>query len=253
MIVGTIALITLLFLGGSVPDYFLVTGLDKAVKEYVIDKERKKEILAELKLAKKEIIANDKKRDALIKALKQTSADFNAGQSELIPFGDSLMENMTDYQELVIRTRITLIQKIKDEEWEKIVTFSKDKVKKNKEKLQQKIDKGKVNDPFEKLQSSLQSQIIDEDKKKGALTSLETFKGQFNNMANKLTERNVIDTPILSKKSSSKEELTEIADEVNVIRMETFNHMMEFRNDLKNYTNEEEWNKVIKEFNKIWK
>ena len=119
--------------------------------------------------------------------------------------------------------------------------------------MQQKIDKGKVKDPFEKLQNSIQSQMTSENKKKEVLASFEKFKDQFNSLVKKFNEKNVSDTPVLKEKSASAEDLRDIAEDVNSLRMETFEQMLNFRSDLRKTANEEEWNKIIKEYNKILK
>lgn len=61
MIIGSITLITILFFGG-VSEYFLIDKLEKGVKEYVVEKNRQKEILADLKTSKAFIKEFNKKR-----------------------------------------------------------------------------------------------------------------------------------------------------------------------------------------------
>jgi len=51
MIAGTIALLTFLFGGGSF-EIFFVDQLENGVKEFVVEKDRQKEILDELKTSK---------------------------------------------------------------------------------------------------------------------------------------------------------------------------------------------------------
>jgi hypothetical protein len=60
MILGTLALINMLFFGSM--EYFLVDKLEKGVKTYVLEKERRKEILVDLSDAEKEIKAFNKLR-----------------------------------------------------------------------------------------------------------------------------------------------------------------------------------------------
>jgi hypothetical protein len=141
-------------------------------------------------------------RNNFLDKLKEINAQYSVSPSDLYPFRDSLMNNIKDQQELWINTRLELIQNINDDEWEK-------------------------------LEQSIQGQVADEGKKKEILASLETFKVGFSETVNRLTERNVIDTPILSKKSSSTEDLFSVAKEANHIRMETFKLMLDFRSDLR--------------------
>lgn len=252
MIVGTIALITLLFLGG-VPDFFLVTGLEKGVKEYVIDKEKKKEILAEFKIVKKKSKAIYKTRSGLIKEIEIINADRLATTADFQKFESLLIENAVEYQDLVIDSRLDLINNITEDEWANIIEYSKNEVDNEKEKLQKKIDDGKIKDPFKDLETKINAQIADEKNRTVVLEALAAFKNDFKTLAEKLNERNVDDTPVLMNKNSSKEDLKEIAAEINNIRKDTYKSMLDFRSVLLENTNEEEWNKIMKEFNKMWK
>jgi len=252
MIVGTIALITLLFFGGGVPDYFLVTGLEKGVKEYVIEKERKKEILAEFKIAKKKSKTIYKSRSELIKELKILNADRLATTADFQKYETLLLENTVEYQDLVIDSRLDLIKNITEDEWANIIEYSKNVVNKENKKLQKKIDDGKIKDPFKDLESKINTQILDEKNRGIVMEALTTFKNDFKVFAKKLNKRNVNDTPVLMHKNSSNEDLKKIAAEVNSIRMDTYKSMLDFRTVLLENTTEEEWNKTIKIFNKLW-
>ena len=70
MIVGIIAIFAILFSGGT-NEAFFIDKMEKGVKEYVIEKDRKNEILSELKSSKKTIKAFDKNRKKQLKTLKK--------------------------------------------------------------------------------------------------------------------------------------------------------------------------------------
>lgn len=251
MLIGLATLITILFLGGA-PDYFLVTGLEKGVKEYIVDKEKKKELLAEFKIAKKKSKAIYKTRSELIKELKVLNADRLATTADFQKNETLLIENAVEYQDLVIDSRLNLINNITEDEWANIIAYSKNEVDQEKEKLQKKIDDGKIKDPFKDLEAQINKQIADEKNRTVVTEALKTFKNDFKTLAEKLNERNVNDTPVLMNKNSSKKDLKEIAAKINNIRKETYKSMLDFRSVLLENTNYEEWSKIIKEFNKLW-
>ncbi len=251
MLIGLATLITILFLGGA-PDYFLVTGLEKGVKEYIVDKEKKKELLAEFKIAKKKSKAIYKTRSELIKELKVLNADRLATTADFQENETLLIENAVEYQDLVINSRLNLINNITKDEWANIIAYSKNEVAQEKEKLQKKIDDGKIKDPFKDLEAQINKKIADEKNRTVVTEALKTFKNDFMTLAEKLNERNVNDTPVLMNKNSSKKDLKEIAAKINNIRKETYKSMLDFRSVLLENTNYEEWSKIIKEFNKLW-
>lgn len=251
MIIGTITLITILFLGGT-PDYFLVKNLDKGIKQYVDDKERKKGLLAAFKVEKKNLKETFKLRKSYIKEIEKINANRKAIRADLHSYGDSLMRNAMDYQVALLNARLNLIGQIEDDEWDSIVAMSEEVTKKEKDKLKEKIEKGKVKHPFTNLEATIKSVIDDGQKKADVLESMAAFKEQFNVLANKLSEKNVADLPTIRNKYASREELMAMAEVVNSIKVETFQHYLDFRLDLVNNTNEMQWDKIIKEINKLW-
>jgi hypothetical protein len=251
MIIGTITLITILFLGGT-PDYYLVSGLEKGVKQYVIEKERKKDILDQLARAKKEARAVFKSRKALIKELKTLNADRSASREELNEYEQQLLGNVENYQKIVLDARLEVVKKITEAEWTMIMKFSEEKEKKEKEIFQEKLDKGKVKDPFTGLEKSIQKNIRSTENRTKILRALDGIKKDFGVLSDKLSQRNGTDTPILRQKDATKDELMTIAEAVNEIRRETFHKTMEFRSVLLENTTDEEWGGVVKEFNNLW-
>ena len=251
MIVGTITLITILFLGGA-PDYFLVDKLNKGVKEYVVEKERKDELLAELKLAKKDLKGIKKESRQFVKVLNERLLDRSASDDEILAMGDSIMQNIIEMQDLLIQTRIRMIHKIEDEEWEQIISLSEEEVRKGKQKSKKMAEEGKIKDPFIKLESTINNTVSDTEIKENILDAMNVYKVQLNELSEMLKQKNVVDQPVLGNKTSTADELWSTAKEVNAIRARTMGYTMDFRSDIKENTSEKEWNKIMKEFIKLW-
>lgn len=252
MIVGTIALIALLFFGG-VNDYFLVADLEKGVKEYVIEKDRQKEILADISLGKGKIKKVRAMRKESMKELKTVNASRAATREDFLEIHDDLITYITNEQSVLITFRQNAIAKITDDEWTQIIELSTQDVEANKDKLQSEIDKGKLKDPFDEIEASIIKSISDPAKKEKALDAMMKFKDSFTVFSQKMSEKNVIDHPLLTDKYASTEDLLELAEFVNTLRTNTYEAMTEFHFELLEVTSEKEWESIIKAFNKIFK
>jgi len=73
MIAGTVFLLSILFGGGAL-EVFYVDKFEKGTKKYVVDKERKSDILGDIKVAKKVIKQFNKDRKKQLKAYKKLNA-----------------------------------------------------------------------------------------------------------------------------------------------------------------------------------
>jgi hypothetical protein len=251
MIIGTITLISILFLGGPV-NYFPIEDIDKGIKKYVLDKERKKELLSEIKDIKKSIKGIYKTQNGLLKELKKLNANRNAYVSDYKALKEKLMENVVNIQDKKIDSRLRLISLIEDDEWEQMMDFSLENEQKRKAKEQKKGDKGKAEDPFASFEKAIRKHISDPAHGDEVLKDLIEYKSDYLALKEKVAERNVIDTPILKRKNSTREDLKSIVKEVNKLRDAAFDEMVEFHFKLKDDTTEEEWEKVIKAFNRLW-
>jgi len=249
MTVGTITLITILFFGG-VSEYFLVDKLEKGVKIYVEDKERQKEILADLKVSKAFIKEFNKKRKSQLKSFKQLNADRITTKEQLTDFFNQLIKERLAFQERIISDRINVANKINQDEWDKIIENSQESFQKTKEKQQKKADKGKVSAPFEKTGEAIEKHIIDEEKKAAVRKALDTFIRSQEETVDKLRKMNAEDSDVINKNNASNAELMKLAEDMNKLRQHTFESVIEFHLSVKENTTVEEWAPIMKAFNK---
>lgn len=252
MVVGIITLITILFGPGSM-DLFFVQNIDKGVKEYVIEKDRQKEILADLKETEKSLKAYNKERKSDIsgfqdmnKSRLSTEEDFNLYFLEVQSARES-MQNKT------IDNRISILNKIEQSEWDSIVASSKSYVDEINEKAQKKADKKKGKSDkklFDECRTSILENVTAEDKQKEIIIGLDVLTASFIELVINLESISVNDNPEIVRKDASKEELLELAKEVNDIRLLVYQELVVFHMIVKENTNQEEWDKVMKVFNK---
>ena len=133
MIVGTITLLTILFSGG-INEMFLIDRLEKGVKEYVIEKNRQKDILADLKTAKKFVDQYNKGRKTQLKEFKELYKNQATNDEALKAFFDVLHKERLVFQDEVIDYRLAIFNKIEDDEWNNIIEYSEASIDKKIEK-----------------------------------------------------------------------------------------------------------------------
>ena len=244
MIIGTITLITMLFFG---QEYFLVDKLEKGVKKYIVEKDRRKDILTDLKESKKIIKAFNKDRKSKLKLLKEMNVDRNIAKEELEKFYFDRLAEKLEFQREVIRERLKVTPKITREEWDNIMSMSAETVAAQKEKA----DKKKSKDIFSDVINKINQSIEEKERASKAVSVVSDFKVKYNALVEKRKSMNALESEVLQKKDASFKELENMAKEGNVFRKEAFSAFLEFHFTLKDLTSETEWKKIMKEFNKL--
>ena len=254
MIIGTLALIMMLF--GGIQDYYLIDTIEKGIKEHVIEKDRKKEILAEIKIEKKNLKSLKKSRSSLVKELNKLNSDRSSSKDDFKVYQESFIKNNNEYQGKVISTRLRLIEKITDDEWELIIGLSTEKEQKEKDKTLKKgeknAEKNKTKNKFSDLEKVINESITDAQKKIKVMESFHEYMNSMKALEDKISQKNVIDAPIIRDKYSTKEDLQKIGNELNLLRINVFNNMVDFHFDILKNTDQKEWDKIMKAFVKTW-
>jgi len=252
MIIGTIALLTLLFGGGV--ELFFINNFDKGVKEYVIEKDRQKEILANLKTSKKLISNFNKEREKQYKLFKKLNVSHETTKGDLVDLFDDLYKERVTHQEVMIDKRLSVIKKIKADEWDSIMVFSKVSLDKQIEKEQKKLEKneakGKETKVFEKTRKAIINNVSELGKQQVLTTGLSSMINTFEELSDEAERNYVNENDILIRKDATKDELKQLAGEMNDLRRLIFDQLIEFHLLIKENTNITEWEKIMKAFNK---
>ncbi|RLA21521.1 MAG: hypothetical protein DRQ61_08440 [Gammaproteobacteria bacterium] len=261
MIVGTILFLTILF-GGGVIETFFVSELDKGVKEYVVDKERRKDILADLKISKQSIKQFNKDRKKQLKRYKKLNASRSTTLEELNNFYVELHNDRLLFQNTMIVDRIAITKKIQPDEWVAIMALAEVSIDKHKEKAQKKADKKKKKalkkDPdyvaeedkgFDKTRKSVQKNVADMNKQQLIINGLDEMISSFKDLNSQIVSINVKENSTLINQNSSKTELKKITEKINTLRDYGFNKLNSMHMLIKENTTEGEWDNVIKAFN----
>jgi hypothetical protein len=249
MIIGISALIAILFFGG-INETFLIDKIEKGVKEYVVDKERKKEITADLKEASKYIKGFYKQRSAQFKQFKEMNLSREVEKSEMEAFFEGVMKSRLEFQNKVIDDRISIIAKLMPGEWDSIMVYSQQSVVKKKEKAEEKEAKGKVSTPFAKTYKAIQDKVMEADKKESLKRSLDAFIASETKAIEQLKSMNSQDNKVLTNKNATREELLGLGNRMNEFRKKAFTELIDLHFSVRQNTNETEWTAVMKAFNK---
>ena len=245
MIVGTIALISMLFFGGV--EYFLMDELEKGVKTYVVEKDRRKEIEADLKVSMDIIKAFNKERKSQLKVFKEMNTNRDVTIKELDKFYNDRHDERSTLQDNVISARLKILPKLKEEEWEGIVKMSEETVIAKKEKASKK----KPKDIFSKVIKTINKTIEEEDKASKAVKLVNDFEVVRNTAIKSIESLNASDNEVLTKKNASFDELKKMVEGGMSFRKEAYIAFVDFHFQMKDITNETEWAKIMKEFNKV--
>ena len=246
MIIGALALLSLLFGGGN--EIFLIDNLEKGVKHYIVEKDRQKDILADLKTAKKFVEQYNKGRKTQIKEFKELYKNNATNDEALNTFYDVLHKERLVFQDEIIDYRLVIFNKIEEDEWNNIVDFSETSIDKKIEKAQKKKNKNEV--AFKKTRKSIISSLSDINKQKVLIEGLDNMINSFEELGLKINSINVKESHVISKKGATKEELKKLFDEMNDLRNLSFDQLLTFRNLIKENSNEVAWNSIIKAFSK---
>ena len=115
----------------------------------------------------------------------------------------------------------------------------------------EKAAKKKPNNIFSNVIKTINKTIAEEDKASKAVTLVNDFEVARNAAIKSLKSLNASDNEVLIKKDASFDELKNMAEGGISFRKEAYMAFVDFHFQMKDLTNETEWAKIMKEFNKV--
>ena len=251
MIVGIATLIMSIFLGGSV-DVFYIDKIQEGVNKNVKDKTRKKELkaaLADYTDASKKF---NKERKSEVKILKNKNLNQNTSVEWYEDYFKARMEERKELQELFIKERIKLQDMIKQDEWDAIMKTSSEDATKQEDKKEKKAkSKKKDKDMFDGTREVINEKYVDEEKLAVNLKALEIYETEYNQIGDNYESINVNDSSFLSDKDATVEEMEVLCAALNVQRAKMYVAYTAFVNALQENSSADQYQAVIKKFNKV--
>lgn len=245
MLIATITALIILFSGGY--EIFFAENIEKGIKEYVLEKDRRKELLDMTKEIKNGAKAYNKERKANYKDFEDLYTNYNSNEAELEAFFDDLTEIQLKYQDNFVDKRIQITEKITNEEWGNIVTISEEAYQKKLDKQAKK--KSKTKDPFEKTRKKI-SEVPDSQSQAQLLEQLDSFTEKISEFEKSMKEVNVFENELLVQKTNSKQDLLTLYDDMNEIRQKAFGHVIGFHQSVRSNVNEEQGEAILSTFYK---
>ena len=249
MLIGLFTLLLGIFGVGS-EDVFYLDKIDKGIKKYVTDQERKKELQGDLKNYTKALNQFAKILKGHLKELKKKNHDRNTTRQWYVDFFDSRMEERKELQALFIDQRSNLQKNITEDEWTEIMQMATKEANKVEGKEQKKELKQKSKNIFENQEQVIKDVIFDPDKKSKVQEALRTYEQEFIEAQEAYGDININETDFLADKNASKADMQKFADNLNVQTINMYKAYMDFLMEMKENTNDEEWASIIKVFNK---
>ena len=160
------------------------------------------------------------------------------------------MELRKEVQERTIALRILIQPKITDDEWQNIVAAATKETSKALEKKKKKEIKRESKAVDQKLTKTANKYITEEEKNKGIMDAYEQLKIAVQELDNSYDNINVVGNELLIDKYASREDIQAVADSLNKLRIDMYENYLGFIDELKEFTNDEEWEAIMKDFNK---
>ncbi len=249
MIVGILALFATLFGGGSIDTYFL-DDLDKGVKKYVTDKDRRKDLEKTFKDYEKSVKEYSKSNSKKIKELKKKNLDKSITAQWYKNFFDDNVEGHIEYQEEFIEQRLLIQQKITDGEWDQIIAMASKKQTKQDEKAEKKLEKHGKENIFKDVEVAIVKHVPDEDRKITLMNALTLYEDTYEDVAEAYNYLNANDSKVLVDRSVTRGELEVVGAALNKLREELYAGYIVFFVVLKQTATDEEYRSIVKAFNK---
>ncbi|WP_075602372.1 hypothetical protein [Saccharicrinis aurantiacus] len=247
MLVAIFSLIAALLFGGNEMDYYMVSSLEKGMNKCIVDKNEKQEIKQVLKTSKSETKSFYKAQKQNTKELKKLLLSNKTTTKEFYTFEEKKIDELSAYQNKVFETRITCLKYITEQEWNCIIETAE----KHTLKDIQKKSKSTKEDPFKKVKLVIEKEVASEINQKHLLKSVDKLENSYQELLEALQKRNEIDQAVISQYDSTIDDFKVIATEINSLRSDAFDQLVQFHHDASPLTSAEQWQSIAKQLNKV--
>ena len=255
MIIGAVALVLILFGGGL--DTFFISELEKGVKEYVQDKDRRDEIQAGIKDTKKNIKAFNKERKSYFKQFKKLNISRATTSAELDDFSDQMLTYRKAFQHRMIDDRLQLAANLKADEWASIILLSNKTIEEREKKARAKAQKGSDKNKeqkntaiFEDTRSVLAETVSEEPRLHTLTEGLNKLVRAVEQLELKIRSINQKENKTIALQYASRKDLESIANNTLKTGQVGFKMLNEFHFLVLNNTSEAEFDEIMKAFSK---
>ena len=245
-------LFAVIFGGGSV-DVFYIDKIEKGVKKYVTDKDRKKELAGYFKEYQAAYKMWNKELKLDIKQFKTRNLDRGATIEWYYDFFESRVEERVELQAKYIAIRLNLQGAITDNEWSQIMAMSAEADQKQEEEEAKAERKRADKDFLKKLRETTDVNVQDPVARKELQLTWDIFEKEYGDIGDAFDYLDVNHSSTLSNRNATEVDLEAVAVILNELRTDALKGYIPMIEMLKANTNDEEYTAVMKEFNKLLK
>lgn len=249
MIIGLVTLFALIFGGGSV-DVFYIDKIEKGVKKYVTDKDRKAELNGYLKEYQTTYKAWNKEAKTDLKEFKLRNLDREGSIEWYESFFESRKIQRVELQKKYIGYRLKLQEGITDDEWTQIMAMSAGADQKQKDADAKQARKNADKDMLKKLRETTDENVTDPEARKAVTAAWDVFHKEYNDIGDAFDNLDVQNSEALANKYATQEDLAAVSVILNEIRAEALEAYIPMLVIVKENTTDEGYEAIMKEFNK---
>ena len=254
MLIGLFTLLTIL-LGGGDATPFILPKAEKVVKQTVEDSDRKKDILAEVKIYTKEWKKLQKTKKKQAKAISKMNKDYSADHQAIADEFQKYRDERKRLSANLTMFRLTVQEMFTEQEWSAII----DQAVNLKPKKEKKLNKAQAKELVTQdkqigvIESEIEAAFDNSEKRELAKKDLLAFE---DDMANLLVENQSYTSTVvevMKDQQVSQEEIEEVTNLQEKIREEAHASFLELRKNLVEISTEDNWPKLAKALGKFIK
>jgi len=204
-----------------------------------LTKKRKKEILSEIKFSRSELATYVKKRKKSFKEFQDLLVSEKIKKEDLDKFIQKVLQNRENFQLKFNRSRLKILNKINDTEWDKIV----------RQELKSKKKKQKSRKGYVKTRDAI-SKLTDEGAQKQILEKLDLFEKSFQSLETNINSELTNKESLIWNKLATEEQLLVLSQQFHEKKLTTISRVIDFRESVFNNVNSKEFKNILKKFNK---
>jgi len=247
-----ISLLIVSLVGGP-EEIFMLPKFEKEIKSHIQDKDRKNEILQIVRDAKKEIKTFGKLRKGKLKRIDQLGVSKDVSSEQLFEIYNTYNGARLNMQSMLIEKRLSIQSLLSNKEWKQLiekVVLPSEKFRKKTEKQEGKEDE-KIEKLIDKIEKVIQDNLAEGKKRQNLMISLERFHSTLKEFIDEGQKMNFEDNQLVRNKNAPRKDLEKFYEKQNELRYKGTKEYFRLRDDAIQYTNDQEWKKIIKSINNI--
>lgn len=246
MIIGTITLLTIIFLGGGSGDfeYLLLSDGDKIIKEVVVDKDLQKKVLDDLKPLRKSVDARKSNVEKSLKLIDKLSMEYEDKLPEIKAESKKIMDEIKAAEKDIAEGRVKIASQLDDETWEALL-----------EAVDASVDEVDVPDiesaifsNLDQLEIAVNDNINDEARRTRIFGVLEEFRSTLTETLKYLNEASPSANQAFRDKSSSQLDLEKSYYPLNASLTKTLDQAANMYDKARNMAMKSEWDTMVADY-----